>query len=66
MPSKAVETAVPAKSATRYIHALPTTMNTKIPPWGAMSVHWNAMEIAPATADPAMQAGSTCSGSEAA
>ena len=66
MPSKAVETAVPAKSATRYIHALPTTMNTKMPPWGAMSVHWNAMEMAPATADPAIHAGSTCSGSDAA
>ena len=33
--------------------------NTKIPPCGAISVQLNAMESAPATADPAIQAGST-------
>ena len=46
--------------------ALPTTGNTKIPPCGAMSVQLNAMDNAPAKAEPTMQDGSTRSGSDAA
>ena len=42
------------------------TGNTKIPPCGAISVQLNNMLIAPATPEPTMQAGSTCTGSDAA
>ena len=63
-PSRTAEITVPATSATRYITAFPTTGNTKIPPCGAISVQSNAMEIAPATADPTIQEGSTRRGTE--
>ena len=56
-PSRTAEITGPATSATRYITAFPTTGNTKIPPCGAISVQSNAMEIAPATADPTIQEG---------
>ena len=65
-PSRTAEITVPTTNATRYITAFPTTGNTKIPPCGAISVQSNAMEIAPATADPMIQDGSTRRGSDAA
>ena len=58
-PSRTAEITVPTTSATRYITAFPTTGNTKIPPCGAINVQSNAMEIAPAAADPTIQEGST-------
>ena len=58
--------AVPITSATRYMSALPTTGNTKIPPCGAMSVQLNTSDNAPDTPAPIIHAGSTWSGSEAA
>ena len=58
-PSNTAEITVPATSATRYMIAFPTTGNTKIPPCGAISVHPNAIDSAPATAEPTTQDGST-------
>lgn len=57
---------VPTTSASRYISGLPTTGNTKIPPCGAINVHWNAIDNAPAAAEPMIHAGSTWIGSAAA
>ena len=57
---------VPTTRETRYITAFPTTGNTKIPPCGAISVHPNNIDIPPAIAEPMIQDGSTCSGSDAA
>ena len=51
---------------TRYINGFPTVKNTKIPPCGAINVQLNAMDNAPATADPTIQDGITRSGSDAA
>lgn len=41
------------------IEAVSYNREYEIPPCGAISVQLNAMESAPATADPAIQAGST-------
>ena len=65
-PKSAVETNVPTKRATRYITAFSITGTTKIPPWGAIKVHPNTMESAPAAAEPTIHAGNTCTGSDAA
>ena len=65
-PNSTADTTDPIASATRYMNGLPTVGNTKIPPCGAIRVQLNAMESAPATADPTIQDGSTCNGSEAA
>ena len=54
-----VDTNVPATNATTYIIAFPTTGNTKIPPCGAIKVQLNIIDNAPATPEPATQAGST-------
>ena len=66
IPSNTQATAEPAANATRYINGFPTVRNTKIPPCGAINVQLNAIDKAPATAEPATQAGNTRSGSDAA
>ena len=50
---------LPTTSARRYIAACPTTGNTKIPPCGAISVHLNAIDNAPAIPEPITHAGMT-------
>ena len=55
-------TTEPTASASRYQYQLPTTANTKIPPCGAIRVHLNTTESAPATAEPTMHEGMTASG----
>ena len=65
-PNSTADTTDPIASATRYMNGLPTVGNTKIPPCGAIRVQLNAMESAPATADPTIQDGSTWTGSDAA
>lgn len=47
-PSITAPTMEPIAKAMIYINGFPTTGNTKIPPWGAISVHLNAIDNAPA------------------
>ena len=56
----------PIRIASAYIRGLPIVGSTKIPPWGALSVHPKNMDSPPATADPTIQDGMTLSGSLAA
>lgn len=65
-PKSRQDTAEPTINDKRYQIALPITKNTKIPPCGAISVQLNAIDIAPAIAEPTTQAGITRSGSAAA
>ena len=58
-PSNTHPTAEPIAKDTRYNHGLPTVRNTKIPPCGAINVQLNAIDNAPATAEPATHAGKT-------
>ena len=59
-------TTEPTASDMRYNSGWPTVKNTKIPPCGAINVQLNAMDNAPATAEPMIQDGSTRNGSDAA
>ena len=52
-------TTVPITNARKYNNPLPTTGNTKIPPCGAISVHLNAIDNAPASPEPITHAGMT-------
>ena len=58
-PSNTAPTTDPTNKEIIYINGFPTTGNTKIPPCGAIKVHWNAMDNAPETAEPMTQDGIT-------
>ena len=49
-----------------YCNGFVITPITKIPPWGAGSPQWNAIDNAPATADPIIHGGKIWIGSPAA
>ena len=59
----AIATIEPTIIETKYHPQLPIRGSTNIPPWGAIKVQLNAIDIAPDTAEPTTQDGRTLSGS---